>query len=408
MKTEFKRHKTKCKFLILMLAMTALTACKGDTYMEISETVEPVETMEPVEPVEYNEAETGEPETLEDVQSLSIMETYQSFLNGELTAVFDQQQVYISDLFWDNDIEYCFGDIDSDGSEELHIRDQTVYYVVKVQDEMPRIIFEGWWRYEPVITDKLCGILFYSHEYGYEQIEFFKISADGSMESDGRFGWSDHNRNGNTDEEDSFSGPEDIDMEKYVQYKEEHVVKQTENELEWTGIRLKNYMTWQEAYIDFVKKMHVKDPKYADDFEYSLIYVDADEVPELYIDTGIMASGEIIVSFYDGNIGTMNRDRVGIRYMEYGGLLYNANGAMGFYPCNIYMLEKGEFSEIGTGWSYERFDEQGNLYFDYYWEGSPVTEAEYREYLNEMIDTSECIEPSVLYSEDEILEILMD
>ena len=94
--------KTEFKFLILMLAMTALTACKDDTYMEISETVE---IMEPVEPVEYNEAETGEQETLDDVQSLNIMETYQSFLNGELTAVFDQQQVYIGDLFWDNDKE---------------------------------------------------------------------------------------------------------------------------------------------------------------------------------------------------------------------------------------------------------------------------------------------------------------
>lgn len=259
--------------------------------------------------------------------------------------------------------------------KELYIRDKTIYYVVKIQEEIPQIIFKGRRCYEPVITDKLCGILFYSHEYGYEQLEFFKISADGSMESDGRFDWSDYNGNG---------------------------------KLEWTGRRLKNYVTWQEAYIDFVKKLHVTEPEYADDFEYSLIYVDADNVPELYIDTKIMASGEIIVSFYDGNIGTMNRDRVGIRYIEYGSLLYNESGAMGFYPCNIYMLEKGEFSEIGTGWSYEKFDERGNLNFDYYWEGSPVTEAEYREYLNEMIDTSECIEPPVLYSEDEILEILMD
>lgn len=99
MKTEFKRHKTKCKFLILMLAMTALTACKGDSYMEISETVEPVGS------VEYNEVETGEPEILDDVQSLSIMEIYESFLNGELTVAFEEQQIYISDLFWDNDKE---------------------------------------------------------------------------------------------------------------------------------------------------------------------------------------------------------------------------------------------------------------------------------------------------------------
>lgn len=49
-------------------------------------------------------------------------------------------------MFWDNDIEYCFWDIDGDGSEELQIRDSSVYYAVKVKDQRPWIIFEGWWE----------------------------------------------------------------------------------------------------------------------------------------------------------------------------------------------------------------------------------------------------------------------
>lgn len=32
-------------------------------------------------------------------------DVYESFLNGELTVAFEEQQIYISDLFWDNDKE---------------------------------------------------------------------------------------------------------------------------------------------------------------------------------------------------------------------------------------------------------------------------------------------------------------
>ena len=101
----------------------------------------------------------------------------------------------------------------------------------------------------------------------------------------------------------------------------------------------------------------------------------------------------------------MNRDRVGLRYMEYGGLLYSQSGNMGFYPCNIYRLEKGTFSEIGTGWCSESFDGE-NMDMSYFWEGNPVTEKEYEAHIGELIDTSACVEPSELYTKEEVLEIL--
>ncbi len=335
------------------------------------------------------------------------MEIYESFLKGELTVEWKGQPVHINELFWDNDIEYCFFDIDDDGSEELHIKDSAIYDAVKVQEETPQVIFEGWGNYEPIATDKLCGILNYWRGYGSEEIEFIKISTDGSTESEG-FHWFDKNKNGNIDDEDSFIGSGNTGMEQYVQCREKYTAMQAGNELEWSDRQFKDFATWQEAYIDFIKKIHITIPTLNSGFRYSLIYVDADDIPELYVFTGGMATGEIIVSFYDGNIGTMNRDRVGIQYMEHGGLLYNANGAMGFYPCNVYRLDKGGFSEIGTGWYSEYGDEQGNLHEDYYWEGSAVTETEYRAHIDKLIDTSKCTEPSLLYSEDEMLEILVD
>lgn len=107
-----------------------------------------------------------------------------------------------------------------------------------------------------------------------------------------------------------------------------------------------------------------------------------------------------------------------LRYYNYGygyeGIQYirmNADGSTEsdgeFYPCNVYKLEKGEFSEIGTGWISENYDaEEEYLDYDHFWEGSLMTEAEYKECLNKLIDTSKCIEPTELYTQDEMLEIL--
>ena len=372
---QYGRPITGCMILLLMLGNMALIGCKGIRHAE-----------------NFNDTEI-----------------YERFLNDELAAEWKEKQLCISELFWDNDIEYCFLDIDGDGREELHIRDSSIYYLVDVKDKRPRIILEGWWFYEPVVTDELCGILYYDNQYGSEQIEFIKIGRDGSTESDGAFCWFDTNRNGNMDEADSFYGRGDLDMEQYVRYRETYVTERTEQEPGWKDKRIKKYETWQEAYSDFIKKtivmLSLSDSSWCD---YSLIYVDDDDIPELFFFTGSMADGEIIVSFYDGGVRAINRERSGMQYIERGGLLYNGNGATGFYPCNIYALEKGVFSEIGTGWYIERGDKEGNILYEYFWAGKAVTEAAFEAHIDELIDREKCAEPSVLYSEEEILEILAE
>ena len=422
---KIRRYMTRCTAVILIFVMTLLTAC-GNAQVNSAETAESAEMTENVESCDesikneavdiiYDKAESEEEKAVNDSEivddhydtNLSTAEVYELFLNSGLTVELEEEQVTIDKLFWGNDIKYCFGDIDGDGSEELHIKDDVVYYAIKAEDGILQIIFEGWWFYEPVGTDGACGILYYPHEYGVEYIEFIKVNADGSTESDGEFYWYDENKSGIIDEEDYFRVYDDsyreINKEQYIQYKEEQLAKQTETELEWTDKRLKDFATWQEAYIDFMNKPESTIMTTTSD--YSLIYVDDDDIPELYIDTGVMISGVFLVSFYDGKVRAINRERGGIQYMEYGGLFYSDWGHRGFYPCNVYMLEKGEFSEIGTGWIREDNDVENEYYgFDYFWEGSLMTEEEYRECLNKLIDTSKCIEPSE-HTNSEILEI---
>ena len=329
----------KSKILMLVPAIAVLTACTNDSHADPAGIVKNVEHDEVN--VENDAATTQE--SVEPQES----EIYERFLNGELTVEKEEEQVYISELFWDNDIEYCFCDIDGDGSEELHIRDSAGYYIIKICDETPQILLENWWSYEPLVTDELCGILYYSQGYGEECIEFIRISADGSMESEGEYHWNDENKNGSIDEKDSFSidYSQDIDMERYVQYRDELLAKQADNKIEWEERRLKSYAAWQEAYIDFLEKPLSTIWMSGDGWDkYSLIYVDDDDIPELYINTGYSVGGEFVVSFYDGNVRAMNRYRGGIKYIEYGGLLYSDWGHMGLYPFNIYMLGNCETS----------------------------------------------------------------
>lgn len=400
----------------LLFLIMALTGCDNGTYMKVAGIVkggsafsfmlEPVYQPEQTGGDENTGAGMREADKSDDMAYTDIPALYGRFLDGELTIEQEGHQVCISELFWDNDIEYCFLDIDGDGREELHIRDSAVYYVVDIGDR-PRILFQGWWSYEPVVTDELCGILYYYKGYGSERIKFMKVNADGSTESDGEFCWFDENQNGNLDEADSFYGRGDLNMEQYVRYREAYVTKRTEQEPGWKDKRIKNYETWREAYIDFIRKetvmLSLSDSSWC---SYSLIYVDDDDIPELFFFTGSMAGGEVIVSFYDGSVRAMNRERSGMKYIEHGGLLYNGNGNTGFYPCNIYMLEKGVFSEIGTGWYAEHSDEEGSLRYEYFWEGKAVTEAEFEAHIDELIDREKCVEPSVMYSEKEMLERL--
>lgn len=391
MNEKFKRYIIRCTIFLLVPVTVLLAGCGNNVDADYSEIADD-------------------------------LEVYELFLSGELTVAKEvyikregepeEEQVTIDELFWGNDIEYCFLDIDGDGSEELHIRDDVVYYAIKAVDGTPQILFEGRWSYEPVVTDEACGILrYYNYGYGYEGIQYIRMNADGSTESDGEFYWSDKNKNGIMDEEDYFRGWigwDEIDMEQYVQYREEQIAKQTENELEWTNRRLKDFATWQDAYIDYINKPESTIWTSEKSSVYSLIYVDEDDIPELYIQGG-MATGAFMVSFYDGKVRAMNRERGGIQYLEYGGLFYSDWGNMGFYPCNVYMLDKGEFSEIGTGWISENYDaEKEDADYDHFWEGSLMTEAEYKECLNKLVDTTQCIEPAELYTQDEMLEILAE
>lgn len=150
-----KKYMTACAMIICV--MTSISGCESDVTVEFSEIVENVD---------YDTDIAQESNVTDDSETVNYTEIYDRFLEGEAAVEWMGQQVQINELFWDNDIEYCLLDIDGDGGEELQIRDSVIYYVVKVQDQIPVIIFEGRWGYEPIVTNKLCGLVNDWYKYG--------------------------------------------------------------------------------------------------------------------------------------------------------------------------------------------------------------------------------------------------
>lgn len=121
-----------------------------------------------------------------------------------------------------------------------------------------------------------------------------------------------------------------------------------------------------------------------------LIYIDDNPTPELWIDYGFDRT-EI---YTQSNNGTdhISISNGGIEWIENENLLLVSRGHMDSYYDEIYKIEDGKFSLIGTGDygavnnSDVQFDEQGNPIYHYYWNDVALTKDEYEQSLSNIFD----------------------
>lgn len=151
---------------------------------------------------------------------------------------------------------------------------------------------------------------------------------------------------------------------------------------------------WQTAYADYINSMwEGKEPDCH--FNYSLIYLDNDDIPELFVSTPAEASGEIVVTFYNGNLQTCQLSRIGSEYIERSGLIYSDNGHIWYFPVTITKLENGEFSVIGSGLDEYSLDENQNPLHKYTWESEEVSEEDFENNINKPFDKEKGIRPKL-------------
>ena len=179
-----------------------------------------------------------------------------------------------------------------------------------------------------------------------------------------------------------------------------------------------NNEDWRSAYLDYLSTDDDMDACRESDigFKFSLIYLDDDDIPELFIDTDVEAGGQIVATYHDGKVVEQHLSRLGSQYIEKSGLIYTNTGHMDYYPLTITKLENGTFTEIGEGLSYLSEEDREKLANDneypytltYEWEGETVSEEQFNAKVAELYDLDKSKYPDDMHNYDEIVEILSE
>ena len=165
---------------------------------------------------------------------------------------------------------------------------------------------------------------------------------------------------------------------------------------------------WKAAYLAFLE-----DRKAEYGF-YALVYVDGDDIPELY-SRGIMeAGGDCICTYKNGVVIESRLSRIGGgRYIPRSGMLINTNGNMGYYSTTVYRLTDSGFTLILRGLEEHSYEylENGEVKetIEYFIEGESVTEEAFYSAISAVFDYAQAVsfsENAVSY--DEIKQQILD
>ena len=138
---------------------------------------------------------------------------------------------------------------------------------------------------------------------------------------------------------------------------------------------------WSKALED-----DIKNDKDKDDYDwYALIYIDDDDIPEVVKESKYEADGNKIVT-YDKESGKVTDNqlcRLGFYYAEGKNILVNSDGNMDEYFDTVYAVKNGVLVKTAGGTygapdnSNLHTDADGNLIYEYNWNGKKMTKDEY-------------------------------
>ena len=133
---------------------------------------------------------------------------------------------------------------------------------------------------------------------------------------------------------------------------------------------------WKTAYLEYLEAQ--KDGH----LSYALIYIDDDDIPELYLSSIAEAMGDSVCSYKNGTVIEQPLNRIGGgRYIEKSGKIVNQNGNSGRLYTNVYKLTENGFVLTFHALSSERAEHLGNdeyiISYEYSVENKPVNERDY-------------------------------
>ena len=147
---------------------------------------------------------------------------------------------------------------------------------------------------------------------------------------------------------------------------------------------------YKQAYLDFLKDKQDSHRLFA------LVFIDNDDIPELYLNGSNEAEGDMVCSFKNGSIIKQQLNRTGGgKYTPRSGDMINQNGNMECCYTNVYKLNDSGFTKNFNALSVENVEhiggEEYNFIYEYFVEDAPVSEAEYNTALNSAFDFSHAV-----------------
>lgn len=135
-----------------------------------------------------------------------------------------------------------------------------------------------------------------------------------------------------------------------------------------------------DAYLRYIDSR----PNYPD---YKLLYLDGDNIPELYLMGSCEADASYLVTFANGKINEHPFGRIGgLTYVEKSGKYQYYNGHMGFFSLEQGTLSQGVFQTTTKGTQEELYNATSDaLYYQYNLNGQTVDSLTYEKQLNDWL-----------------------
>ena len=179
---------------------------------------------------------------------------------------------------------------------------------------------------------------------------------------------------------------------------------------------------WQQVYLEYIdEQKNVEDGGFVGSFRvlssaanFARIYLDDDDVPELFMGESAEVDGERVITSVDGRAAEYRLFRCGTRYMEREGWLYTHTGNMDHYLLTITRLENGEFTVLAKGRQFlnEEDEKRVQIYgwrayrLTCEWEGKEVSLEEFYGNIEKYIDVEQSIRPEKFLTYREMLKLL--
>lgn len=167
--------------------------------------------------------------------------------------------------------------------------------------------------------------------------------------------------------------------------------KSTENSANTT--KIDNTPQWKTAYLNFIEK----EKKFY--LSYALVYIDGDDIPELYLSGIDEAVGDSICSYINGAVIEQPLHRIGGGwYIKKSGTVFNRNGHMGQEHTHVFKLVDEGFVPTFEALSSERINDEYKLHYEYSIGDKSANESEY----NSAIEAAFDFENAVRLNDNEV------